>query len=132
MNHMVSQLKHRNRLTITADVLIVEPIGWDRIWNFRRRLEVPLASISAVTVEARPMLLPMGWRGPGLSAGAKYSGTFHPSGAKHFWNTSGPAPALRVFLDPRQHFHELVLSVSDPATAAKEIQEAVAKAQLRS
>lgn len=111
-------MSDRNALAIVDGALIVVPRGLDRLWGFRRRIVVPLASIADVQVERQPHRVPSGWRGPGLDAGKK-GGTFHPEGERHYWNFSGRGEVLMVEIRGGRPFHRLYLSVADAEAARK-------------
>ena len=38
-----------NTVTIVDNNLVVEPQGLDKLWSFKRRLEIPLASVRGAT-----------------------------------------------------------------------------------
>lgn len=103
-----------NRVTITADRLVVEPIGLDKIWSFTRRLAVPLAHVRGATHDPGMRDEPKGWRAPGLHLPGKLSGTFHTDGKRQFWNVSGFERTVVITLDPADRFNRLVISVDDP------------------
>lgn len=103
-----------NRVTVTADRLVVEPLGLDKLWSFTRRLEIPLAHVRGATFDPGMRDEPKGWRGPGLGLPGKKSGTFHAGGKKQFWNVSGYDRAVVVTLDHAERFDRLVITVDDP------------------
>lgn len=115
----------RNALSIVDRALVVVPRGLDRVWGLRKRIVVPLSRITAVEVERRPHYVPMGWRGPGLDAFGKLTGTFHPNGERHYWNFSGSGVVLMVAIDGGAPFDRLYLSVADAEASSAMIQEAL-------
>lgn len=115
----------RNTLRIEGGSLIVIPKGWDKLWGVRRRLAVPLSTITKVSVESDSHHVPTGWRGPGLDAFGKLVGTFHPRGERHYWNYSGAGDALSIRLDGSEHFYQLYLSVDDAQEAKSLISKAM-------
>jgi hypothetical protein len=114
----------RNSLRIESANLIVVPKGLDKLWGFRKKLTVPLSSITTVSVESAPYQVATGWRGPGLEIFGKLVGTFHPKGERHYWNYSGTGPALSIRLDEAEHFCQLYLSVDDAAVLRQMIMQA--------
>lgn len=116
---------NRNDLTIVGDELVVVPKGLDKLWGFRTRIVVALEDIAAVEVEQRPLRVATGWRGPGLDAGVKRSGSFHPAGELTYWNVSGLGPALLVQVRGGAPFDRLYLSVADAEAARTLIAKAV-------
>lgn len=103
-----------NRVTVTGDRLVVEPVGLNKVWSFTHRLQFPLAYVRGATFDPGMRDEPKGWRGPGLRLGGKLSGTFHAGGKKQFWNISGYEAAIVITLNPTERFDRLVLSVDDP------------------
>jgi len=89
----------RNTVTITDTTLSVEPHGLDKMWSYTSRLEFPLAHVRGATHDPGLRHEPKGWRGPGLQAGSKLSGTFHADGTAQFWNISGYENTLVVTLE---------------------------------
>ncbi|MBL3686020.1 hypothetical protein D3248_03495 [Leucobacter zeae] len=122
-------MSDRNALRIADGALIVSPRGMDRVWGFRSRIVVPLPSIAGVRVERHPSRLPTGWRGPGLDAFGKLSGTFHPRGERHYWNYSGRGDALVVDVSGGDPFDRLLLSVADAEASCAWLAEAVGRAR---
>jgi hypothetical protein len=103
-----------NRVVLTEDRLVVEPVGLDRVWSFTRRLSFPLAHVRGATFDPGMRSEPKGWRGPGLGLPGKLSGTFHSGGKKQFWNISGYDRAIVITLDPAERFDRVVITVDDP------------------
>ena len=71
---------------------------------------------------------PKGWRGPGLQAGSKLSGTFHAEGTAQFWNISGYENTLVITLE-EERFTHLYLTIDDPAGLAAKINAAIRPTQ---
>ena len=103
-----------NRVTVTADHLVVEPTGLNKVWSFTRRLQFPLERVRGATFDPGTRLEPKGWRCPGLGLPRKLAGTFRAGGGKQFWNVSGYDRAIVVTLDDAERFDRLVLTVDDP------------------
>ena len=118
----------RNTVTITDTSLSVEPHGLDKMWSYTSRLEFPLAHVRGATHDPGLRHEPKGWRGPGLQAGSKLSGTFHADGTAQFWNISGYENTLVVTLEDERFTH-LYLTVDDPAGLAAQINAAIRPAQ---
>lgn len=117
--------RDRNALHIAGDSLTVIPRGLDKVWGVRRRVNIPLSSITEVRIERDPHRVPMGWRGPGLDIFWKLVGTFHPGNERHYWNYAGPGEALNLRLDDSQYFRELYLSVGNAEAALQRISDAL-------
>ena len=114
----------RNTVTITDTSLSVEPHGLDKMWSYTSRLEFPLAHVRGATHDPGLRHEPKGWRGPGLQAGSKLSGTFHADGTAQFWNISGYENTLVVTLEDERFTH-LYLTVDDPTGLAAQINAAI-------
>lgn len=102
-----------NTIQITGDMLIVEPVGIDKLWAFTAKLEIPLTHVRGATHDPGMKREPKGWRGPGLRLGHKLSGVFHADGERQFWNVSGYDNAVVIELAD-EHYTRLILSVDDP------------------
>lgn len=114
-----------NTVTTTETHLVVEPAGIDKLWSFTRRLEIPFAHVRGATHDPGMRSEPKGWRGPGLRAGQKLSGTFHDDGERQFWNVSGFENAVVVELTD-ESYTRLVLSVDDPRAVVDQINDGIA------
>ncbi len=71
-----------NTVTVNQATLIVEPMGLDKLWSFKRRLEIPLAHVRGATFDPGINDEPKGIRWPGLSIPGKWSGTFRQNEGK--------------------------------------------------
>jgi hypothetical protein len=103
-----------NRVTITGDHLVIEPVGLNKIWSLTRRLQIPLEHIRGATYDPGMRNEPKGQRGPGLRLPGKLAGTFHANNENQFWNISGYDRAIVITLDPAERFDRLVITVDDP------------------
>jgi hypothetical protein len=109
-----------NTITLTDEALVVEPVGLDQLWSFRRRLEVPWEHVRGATHDPGFIHEPKGIRGPGLRLGQKLCGTFHAEGDKQFWNVSGAEDIVVVELAD-EPYDRLVLSADRPFETVDEI-----------
>lgn len=114
-----------NRVTVSGDHLVVEPVGLSKVWSFTRRLQFPLAHVRGATADPGMREEPKGWRGPGLGLPGRLSGTFHADGGKQFWNISGYDRAIVITLDDAESFDRLVLTVDDPTDVVDAINGAL-------
>ncbi|MDQ2852639.1 MAG: hypothetical protein M3Y49_18270 [Actinomycetota bacterium] len=117
-------MTHTN-VTITGDMLVVEPQGLDKMWSFTRRLTIPLEHVRGATHDPGMRQEHKGRRGPGLHLPGKLAGTFHADGECQFWNVSDFAQTVVVQLDPAEHFTRLVISVDDAPHAVDAINAAI-------
>jgi hypothetical protein len=98
-------------------VFIVE--GLHKLWCFRSRLDIPLAHLTDVEVDADQV--GRWWHGfkilgtdvPGLFAG----GTFYYHGEMVFWDVTSPAHTVIVSLDD-ERYRKLIVEVADPQMTA--------------
>lgn len=114
-----------NRVSITGDTLVIEPVGLDKLWSFTRRLKLPLAHVRGATFDPGMRDEPKGWRGPGLGLPGKLAGTFHADGGRQFWDISGYERAIVITLDPSQRYDKVVITVDDPQQVAATINAVV-------
>ena len=113
-----------NTVTIEGDRLVVVPRGLDKLWSWRRRLEVPLAHVRGATEDPGATTEAKGLRAPGLSLPGKTSGSFHRDGEKTFWNVSNSRGTIVVELRD-EDFQRLVLTVDDPRAVVRDVNNAV-------
>lgn len=111
-----------NTITITGTRLVVRPRGLDRVWGFRRKIDVLLAHVRGATVDPEARREARGLRGPGLSFFGKYVGTFHRNGERTYWNVSGRGTAIVIELVD-EHFARLIVSVEDAAALVDRIND---------
>lgn len=109
-----------NKITLTDTDLIIEPQGLDKIWSLTSNITIPWGHVRGATFDPGMKHEPKGWRGPGLRAGQKLSGTFHAEDGRQFWNVSGFDNAVVIELTG-EHFDRLVLSLDEPAQQAAQI-----------
>ncbi|ROS71864.1 hypothetical protein EDF24_3722 [Curtobacterium sp. PhB130] len=109
-----------NIVTLTDDALVIEPRGLDKVWSFTKSLSIPWGHVRGATHDSGMKTEPKGWRGPGLRAGSKLSGTFHADGERQFWNVNGFENTVVIELSD-EHFSRIVVSADDPSRQAAEI-----------
>lgn len=114
-----------NKVTVTRENLVVEPVGLSKMWSFKRRLQFPLGHVRGATFDSGMREEPKGWRAPGLRIPGKLSGTFHADGKKQFWNISGYDRAVVIALDSAERFDRLVVTVDDPHRVVDAINSAL-------
>lgn len=99
-----------NTVSIAGDRLTVRPRGLDRLWGFRRKIDVPFTHVRVATVDPEARRGARGLRGPGLAIFGKYVGTFYRDGERTYWNVSGRGTAIVIELAD-EHFSRLIVSV---------------------
>ena len=113
-------------VTVESDRAVFELEGWDKLWSFRSRLEIPLAHVTGV--EANTDQVNRWWYGfrvvgtdiPGLFA----AGTFFYHGELVFWDVRHPANTIIVSLD-HERYRKLIIEVKDPGAVVAQLQSAI-------
>ena len=107
---------------ITSDRLVVEMLGWDKLWSLKSRIEVSFAHVREVRVVAdgerqRGLRMP-GTYIPGLIT----AGTFVRSGEREFWAVHNRRRAVVIELHD-EFCSRLVVEVPDPGATVAAVQE---------
>lgn len=114
-------MRTRNKIIFTEQLLIVEPVGLDKLWCLTKRIEIPLKHISGATFDTGMKYEPKGLRWPGLRIFSKLSGVFYCKQEKVFYNLSGFENTVVIQLDGTQKYDRLVISVANPNKIVNEI-----------
>jgi hypothetical protein len=115
-------------ISINRDRVRFEVEGWDKLWAFKSRLEIPLAHIRSVRIDPEPA---RGWwhglklAGTGIP-GVFTAGTFIQSDGAVFFDVHDPERTIVLELD-HEHYKRLVLEVSSPEAALALLNDALAK-----
>ena len=101
-------------IEITDKSLVMHVEGWDKLWSFKSRLEVPLAHVAGIErdeEEARSWW--HGLRAPGtMVPGVITAGTFYQHGQRIFWDVHHPENAIAIRLSDEK-YQRLVVEVAD-------------------
>lgn len=100
---------------IQGDRLVVTPRGLDKLWAFRRRIDVPVAHVTAATIDpfiAREQLRGLRWPGTSLP-GLITAGTFYQDGKRTFWLVHNPRNVVVIDL-AHEAYARLIIEVDDP------------------
>ncbi len=110
-------------LHIDDQTLIIEVKGWDKLWSFKSRLEIPLEHIAGVRPASDEH--PGGIRAPGTHIpGIITAGTFHKDGNRIFWDIHDLSKGIAIDLrDDR--YAKLVIEVADPTASIELIHQAL-------
>jgi hypothetical protein len=116
-------------VTIEGSLAVFTVQGWDKLWSFRSRVEIPLKHIEDVHADPSP---PMGWFQGLKMLGADVphlfrAGTFYQEGGWVFWDVRHKEQAIVVELRD-ETFQKLVVEVSDPQATIALLQDAIARA----
>ena len=106
-------------VTVDGDHAVFKVEGLDQLWALSSRLQIPLAHITGVEVNADQV--GRWWHGvkllgtdlPGLFA----AGTFYYHGEMVFWDVRDPANTIIVSLD-HERYRKLILEVANPQEIA--------------
>lgn len=112
------------KIQISGKELVVEPVGLDKIWSFRRELRIPLDHVAGATDDPGASEQPKGLRGPGLGLPTKWAGTFRKDGEKHFWNASHAVNTVVISLQD-EDYDRLFVSVETPRQIVDAINSAI-------
>jgi len=116
-------------VSIDGDRAIFQVEGFDQLWAFRSRLEIPLAHITDVVIDpdqARGWwhgLRLMGTNMPGVLA----AGTFYFHGELVFWDVHDPAKTIILSL-AHERYKKLIIEVADPAVTVASLRAATWRA----
>ena len=119
-------------IKIEGDKAVFEVEGWDKLWSFKSRLEIPPAHIKGAHADPNPA---MGWfdglkiLGTGIPHIFK-AGTFYQEGDYVFWDVRHPEKTIVIELD-HEHFAKLIIEVADPNAAVALINKAISRGRHR-
>src|SRR5687768_12512622 len=101
-------------MTLTADTLVLEVQGWDRLWSLKSRLEIALVNIRGV--RADPAIARGWWKGfkaPGTHLpGVIIAGTFYQDGKRIFWDVRNPEQTIVINLND-EAYDQIIVEVAD-------------------
>jgi hypothetical protein len=115
-------------VTIEGDRVVFNVEGLHKLWSFRSRLDIPLAHVIDVEVNAEQVgrwwhgIRLLGAEVPGLFA----AGTFHYQGELVFWDVSDPSRTIIVSLD-HERYRKLIVEVADPEDTVARLRAAAAR-----
>lgn len=114
-----------NTVSIENGRLVVEPVGLDKLWGFRRRIVVPMSQVRGATYDPGAVYAGKGLRAPGLALpGMKWVGTFRRDGDRSYWNVRAGGQTIVIELSD-SHFARLYLTVADARAVVDRINEAI-------
>jgi hypothetical protein len=113
-------------ITVIGDKAVFEVEGWDKLWSFRSRLEIPLAHIKGAHADPNPA---MGWFDGLKLAGTHIprifkAGLFYKEGDLVFWDVLNPQKTIVIDLD-HERFAKLIIEVADPSAVVSLIKSAI-------
>jgi hypothetical protein len=102
--------------------------GWDKLWAFKSRLEIPQENIRSV--RADPKVAKGLWKGiraPGTHLpGVIIAGTYYQKGQRIFWDVKDPQKTIVIELSD-ERYNQLIVEVEDPTRAVLEIQGMISR-----
>jgi hypothetical protein len=111
-------------LEIVGDRLRVRLDGWDRVWAFKRELDVSLAHVRGVE-PAPEGIRPRGLRAPGSYwPGLIAAGTYRRRSGKEFWSVRDRSRAIVIDVE-NDAYDRLVLQVPDPGETIEQVRRAI-------
>jgi hypothetical protein len=115
-------------IEITDKSLVMHVEGWDKLWSFKSRLEVPLAHVRGIEPdEAEARSWSHGLRAPGTFVpGVITAGTFYQHGERVFWDVHHPEKAVAISLD-HERYQKLVVEVADVDATLKAVRAAIVR-----
>ncbi len=113
------------KLEIDGNDLVVHVQGLDVLLAFKSELRIPLSHVEGIARAGDELQGPKGLRVPGIAIPGLWVGTFYGEDGRAFWDVSGGANAIAIYLrDDR--FSKLVIDVDDPTAAIALVTRAAA------
>jgi hypothetical protein len=112
-------------ISVVGNKAVFEVEGWDKLWSFKSRLEIPLAHVKGAHADPQPA---MGWLDGLKLLGTAIphifkAGTFYQDGDYVFWDVRHPEKTIVIDLD-HERFARLIIEVADPTAAVALINNA--------
>ncbi|GAA2479212.1 hypothetical protein [Winogradskya humida] len=111
-------------IDITADDLVVNVEGLDKLWALKSSLTIPLTNVRGATPDPS---IAHEWKGVRTAGtyvpGVIVAGSFRSEGERVFWDVKNPAKALVIELAD-ERYARLVIEVDDPRATAELIESA--------
>jgi hypothetical protein len=115
-------------ISLTSDYVHLEVKGLDKLWAFKSQLDIPIEHVRDVRHE--PEAASGWWHGlrlPGTQLpGVITAGTFYHQGKRVFWDVHNPEKSIVIELHD-DRFDELIVEVSDPLYAVRQIKAHIRK-----
>lgn len=110
------------KVSVTDGKLVIKIQGWDKLFSFTSRLEIPLEHVLDVRPADDPVggVRVLGTYLPGVVT----AGAFLQEGSLVFWNVHNPANAITIDLRD-ERYSKLIVEVPDPAETIDALQHAL-------
>jgi hypothetical protein len=117
------------RIEIVEDRLKIEILGWDKLWSFKSRFDIPIENVSDVRVgNDLPKFGFRGWRAPGTCLpGILVAGSYYKQGKWTFWDVHDMKNAIEIDLQ-NERYAMLMIETEDREAAIKLIREWISPA----
>jgi hypothetical protein len=113
------------RIDIVGDKLIVNVLGWHRVWALKRRIEIPLEHVESVSSAAGLSLRPSGLRFPGsYFPGVISAGSYYAKDGWSFWDVRHIDRAI-VLTVRDEHYKRLVVEVERSEETIEQVRRAI-------
>jgi hypothetical protein len=119
-------------VSINGDRISFEVESWDKLWALRSHLDIPLAHVQSVRVDADAArgwwhgLKLMGTNVPGFLA----AGTFYQRDGVVFFDVHDPDNTIVLELD-HENYKRLVIEVESPLEVVAMIERAIGRLSVR-
>lgn len=117
-------------IDLLVDKLIVEPMGWNKLWSLRSKIEIPFSDIVSIEQDRRLAENgPVGLRLPGANLPGIYlAGTFWKfwgdNKVRSFWVRRHADKCITIRLR-NHHFNYVTVEVHNPETEIRNLQTAL-------
>ena len=119
-------------VSIDGDRVVFEVEGFDKLWAFRSRLEIPLEHVKGVEIDrAQVGGWWRGWKLAGTSVpGLITAGTFYYHGELVFWDVHDTTKTIIVSLE-HERYKKLIVEVDNPEMVRDRLQNALDRSAAR-
>ncbi|MGO2722681.1 MAG: PH domain-containing protein [Lactobacillus sp.] len=102
-----------NKVTLTADKLVVIPQGLTKITALKTKIAVPLAHVLGASIDNGILKESKGLRLPGTAVPGYWTGSFFKDGEESFFNVKMSDQAVVIQLKDEK-YTRLILGVANP------------------
>jgi hypothetical protein len=114
------------QVTIDGDHVVVNIVGWDRVFALKSELRIPVSHIRGVSTN--PEEAHQWWHGLRLGGtempGVITAGTFYTREGKFFYDVHDPDRTVALDLD-HEFYKKVIIQVDDPEIVARAIQDSL-------
>jgi len=114
-----------NTVELTADMLVVTPVGITKIAALKEAVRVPKAHVVGASIDAGILKEKKGLRMPGTAIPGYWAGTFRKTGEETFFNIKQTSEPVVIQLKD-ERYTRLVIGVAQPRELVNQINNWVA------